>query len=208
MSINQGMMKFNNSLCVLSCLLCTVVGQTVTFFGVFNSQEARLITGAKTATSRGPHLPSASIDYDITPIGTAESGSETTYSYHEVANINLDPAASTDVQSWTVEGILVESASGYRNEASQVFNPTSSGTISVGVISGNCTFNEDGNGVCLQTEAGRPRSTATFTGTVLPVMTTVFDVDNNRAAGIGLQTSKKMAWCIGATITIVLILVA
>ncbi|THU80259.1 hypothetical protein K435DRAFT_810020 [Dendrothele bispora CBS 962.96] len=147
-----------------------------------------LFTASHTSTTRpsnGLPEPTLSIDYTITPVGTADSGSETTYSFHEAVSYNLNrPTSDSDAQAYTVEGTLVESASGYRAVASQVFNPTSSGTITVEVTSGNCTFNEDGSGVCFQTEAGNPSDTSTFTGVIIPIMTTAFDISNNHAVGL------------------------
>ncbi|THU88546.1 hypothetical protein K435DRAFT_964361 [Dendrothele bispora CBS 962.96] len=198
-------------LCATTLLLSgSVSGQdqtTVTFFDVVPSDIASFFTASHTSTTRpsnGLPEPTESIDYTITPVGTADSGSETTYSFHEVVSFNRN-TTSGDVQPWTVEGTIVQSASGYREVASQVFNPTSSGTVSAGVISGNCTFNEDGSGVCFQTEAGDSSDTATLTGVVIPIMTTVFDISDNHAVGLGHRGIEK-AWLAG-TIAMMLMLV-
>ncbi|THU82544.1 hypothetical protein K435DRAFT_971926 [Dendrothele bispora CBS 962.96] len=186
------------SLCATTLLLFgTVSGQdqtTVTFFGVIPSDQASLLTASRTSTTRpsnGFPEPTESADITITPVGTADSGSETTYSFREAVSFNLNPP-SGDAQAWTVEGTLVESASGYRAVESQVFNPTSSGTVTVGVISGNCTFNEDGSGVCFQTEAGNPSDTSTLTGAVVPLMTTAFDINDNHGVGLGYRGIEEV----------------
>ncbi|THU80257.1 hypothetical protein K435DRAFT_972836 [Dendrothele bispora CBS 962.96] len=181
---------------------------TVTFFDVLPSDRASLFTASRTSTTRpsnGFPEPTASIGYTITPVGTADSGSETTYSFHEVISINPDPS-SGDVQPYTAEGTLVESASGYRLVDSQVFNPTSSGTITAGVFSGNCTFNEDGSGICLQTEAGDSSDTATLTGVVIPVMTMAFDINDNHAVGLGHRGIEK-AWLIGTVVMMLMFVI-
>ncbi|THU82545.1 hypothetical protein K435DRAFT_971927 [Dendrothele bispora CBS 962.96] len=182
--------------------------QTITFFDVVPSDLASFLTASHTSTTRssnglGLSEPTASSDITVTPVGTADSGSETTYSFHEVFSININPVGE-DVQPYTIEGTRVDSASGYRAVDSQVFNPTSSGTITAEVFSGNCTFNEDGTGVCLQTEAGNPSGTSTLTGVVVPIMTTVLDISDNHALGLGHQGIEK-AWLMGTVVMMLMI---
>ncbi|KAF5366852.1 hypothetical protein D9758_006437 [Tetrapyrgos nigripes] len=189
------MRSYNSLLICIAALFCIATAvpaeTTVTFLGVVPSEIVDLYTRSRSsttpiATPSGESGPTTSINIAVTPIGTAKDGSETTYSLHEVISINRDPS-SGDVQPYTVDDIMVNYASGYRDRASQVFDPNNPGTVTVGVLSENCTYNGDGSGVCLRTAAGQPNGTTTYTGTVLPVMTVVFNVDEN-GAGLGSRS--------------------
>ncbi|KAK7464881.1 hypothetical protein VKT23_006090 [Stygiomarasmius scandens] len=104
----------------------------------------------------------------VTPIGTAEDGSETTYSIID----NFQPSITRD-------NVIVESASGFRQIVdTQVLDLEATTLPSVLYINlpyDECTFlngnNEDGTmGVCERTATGSS-ATSTFTGDVVATAT-------------------------------------
>ncbi|KAK7457849.1 hypothetical protein VKT23_010194 [Stygiomarasmius scandens] len=159
---------------------------TVTLYQVLPSQLASLLTDTSTPTAT-PTLTQESFSFTITPIGTADSGSETTYSLREVVPLPV-PNATEHI---TFDYIIVESASGHIITGSQVIDPSATGTAAsatnnVHIASDNCTFNlEDGTGVCIEEFSGET-GTATFTGVLLPFIT--IGVDSSGAMGIGVAS--------------------
>ncbi|THU83514.1 hypothetical protein K435DRAFT_971537 [Dendrothele bispora CBS 962.96] len=152
---------------------------TVTLFQVVDPQEASLLTHTNTPSSVITPGPDAfSFFQSITPIGTF--GSETTYSKHQVVH---NPFIGVTVEPVTVDWIIVESASGYRISGSQFIDSSASTTASIITASvvppKNCTFNDNGAGICVQ--IGANKHTLTGTGVVVPLATLTIDGESSDA---------------------------
>ncbi|KAK7451684.1 hypothetical protein VKT23_012361 [Stygiomarasmius scandens] len=144
----------------------------------------------------------------ITPIGTAASGSETTYSVHEVVPGPLGADPTEAIENITVNEIIVASASGYRFSASQVIDPSASTTavVSVEFHPENCTYNGDGSGACV--EAFGTKTETGSNGVLVPLATLTVDVEptggSDDNAAITFQVSEKI-WS-GGIISIILVI--
>ncbi|KAK7464880.1 hypothetical protein VKT23_006089 [Stygiomarasmius scandens] len=158
-------------------------------------------------TLTGPNKPV----YSVTAIGTAEDGSETTYSIvnEEQSEANI-----------TIDNIIVESASGFRHIVhTQVLSTTRPLVVYENLPYYDCTF-QDGSdengtvGICEKTFTGTS-TTTTFTGDVVAFATITAAVqddtvqddngtqdDSDAGGSIRPEIGKEMLVLVGITVLI------
>ncbi|THU82543.1 hypothetical protein K435DRAFT_872200 [Dendrothele bispora CBS 962.96] len=164
-------------------LSCAQDTTTVTLFGVVQSDVASALSSTLIASQTA-----ISFSTTITPIGTAPSGSETTYSIAEV--VYSVPGVEGDIEPVTINQIYVESASGYKYSVSgPLLIPGATATTAVLVDSGSCTFNEDRSGVCVDSL----NNGVTITGEVVALATLTVHPDSSDSASAASTDSINAA---------------
>ncbi|KAK7457181.1 hypothetical protein VKT23_010529 [Stygiomarasmius scandens] len=118
-----------------------------------------------------------------TAIGTADDGSETTYLYSEVdvftATLNLDSETVTTTVTFSPEGTLVASASGFRLVIG-VPSDVGSGALSTAAVEQlispqgkiNCTYIDETSGQCIVEGFAATNPPLDFGGTLTTAVTT------------------------------------
>ncbi|THU92710.1 hypothetical protein K435DRAFT_905577 [Dendrothele bispora CBS 962.96] len=140
----------------------------------------------------------------VTPIGTANGGSETTFSYEKVDVFSTNGVVST----LTATGTLIASSSGFKFSAAV---PLAEGVTGQEVVSWGCEFIDQDTGRCsiavIEEAEGLTTTVEVSTTTGTPVLVTLPAIASADASGGGAAsfTGKNVIGIIGTIVTGILL---